>query len=309
MKRLISRLPPLKSLIAFEAVMRLGTVTAAAKELTSTQPSVSQHIKWLENNLNTILFVKAGRRLKPTPDAEQYYATIQNALNTIAEHSQQLRQQYNEPTVQIVAHTGLASLWLLPYLPMLKAQFPNIVINVMLSDNDDKVINAPHVIKLQFGKIKPQSGILPLFTESVCIVAGRDYAHQHHLDKNTALAVALQHPLIHMDESDSRWLNWHALLTETNYQLPVSSEKVLLGNYHSVISQARNNQGLALGWAGIIDGLLENGELVKITQIVKNRTDYGYYIDTDGLNDNATAVSSAIKGSSAKCSVRVKNKK
>lgn len=295
MKRLISQLPPLKSLVAFEAVMRLGTVTAAAKELTSTQPSVSQHIKWLEENLDTALFVKSGRRLKATAEAEKYYYTVRQALNCIADSSQQLREQKNEPVVQIIVHTGLASLWLLPHLPTLKAQFPDVAISVMLSDNDTEIVADSHVIQLQFGQLQSQSTILPLFAENVCIVAGRDYARQQQLDENTTLAVALQHPLVHMDERDNRWLNWREFLGHYGYALPDDRHKVLLGNYHSVISQARRNVGLALGWLGIIDELLESGELVKITAVTHSRPDYGYYINIKQLNDEAAAVALAIK--------------
>lgn len=295
MKRLVSQLPPLKSLVAFEAVMRLGTVTAAAKELTSTQPSVSQHIKWLEDNLNTVLFVKSGRRLKPTSAAEQYYAVIQQALHGIADSSQALRQQQHEPTVQIVAHTGLASLWLLPHLPTLKAQFPQLVINVTLSDNDREISDDDHVVKLQFGQFNRQDHVLPLFSENVCIIAGRDYAEQHQLNETTPLNVVLNHPLIHMDERDDRWLNWRAFLAQHGYALPDDRDKVLLGNYHSVVSQARRNVGLALGWIGIIDDLLAGGELVKVTAISHTRPDYGYYIALNQLNADATAVAYAIK--------------
>lgn len=294
MKRLVSQLPPLKSLVAFEAVMRLGTVTAAAKELTSTQPSVSQHIKWLENNLDTPLFVKSGRQLKPTPEAQQYFATIQNALNSIADSSQTLRQRQTEPTVQIVAHTGLASLWLLPHLPTLKTAFPDIAINVMLSDNDDGQADA-QVIQLQFGQLKQQVTTLPLFTESVCIVAGSEYAKQHGLGRHTRLTHVLTHPLIHMDDRDSRWLNWRLFLAHHGCRLPNDRDKILLGNYHSVVSQARRNSGLALGWIGIIDELLDSGELVRVTDIELSRPDYGYFIDTNGLNQNSLAVAKVLQ--------------
>lgn len=295
MKRLISQLPPLKSLVAFEAVMRLGTVTAAAKELTSTQPSVSQHIKWLETNLNTILLVKSGRRLKPTAEAEQYFYSIQNALNAIADASQALRQTDSESSVQIVAQTGLASLWLLPYLPALKAAFPDVAISVNLSDNDDDITADSHVVKLQFGQRQSHVSALPLFTEKVCIVAGKSYAEQQGLDEKTPLHEVLQHPLIHMDERDNRWLNWRAFLAHYDYILPDDRAKVLLGNYHSVISQTRRNKGLALGWLGIIDELLDSGKLVKVSTATYSRPDYGYYIDTSNLSDNATAVALAIK--------------
>lgn len=296
MKRLVSQLPPLKSLVAFEAVMRLGTVTAAAKELTATQPAVSQHIKWLEQNLNATLFVKSGRRLKPTPAAMQYYVSVQAALHSIAEQSEQLREAVPDNQVPIIAHTGLASLWLLPRLPALKQACPEVSISVTLSDSHVTDNARPSAIYLQFGRLNQSPQHQSLFTERVCIVAGNDYAKNHDLSVKTPLLEALQHPLIHMDEADNRWLNWRDFLAPAKQPLPQHDDKILLGNYHSVVSQARRNHGLALGWRGIIDELLAGGELVQVTVYEQSRPDYGYFIDTAGLDDTRLAVVRALCG-------------
>nr|WP_275665003.1 LysR family transcriptional regulator [Vibrio sp. Isolate34] len=44
-------LPPLRALVAFEAVARLGSIGAAARELCVTQAAVSQQLKSLETFL------------------------------------------------------------------------------------------------------------------------------------------------------------------------------------------------------------------------------------------------------------------
>lgn len=294
MKRLISQLPPLKSLVAFEAVMRLGTVTAAAKELTATQPAVSQHIKWIEQNLNTTLFVKSGRRLKPTPAAMQYYLSIQASLGNIAEQSEQLRNAVPDNQVHIVAHTGLASLWLLPRLPALKQACPDVSISVTLSDSNIGESSQAATLYLQFGQLHQSGAHQPLFTERVCIIAGYEYARKHGLTNATSLPEVLKHPLIHMDEADNRWLNWRDFLANAKQQLPQYDDKILLGNYHSVVSQARHNHGLALGWRGIIDELLDSGELVQVTAYEQSRPDYGYFIDTVGLDKTRLKVVQAL---------------
>lgn len=55
------RLPPMQTLSAFEAAARLASFTAAARELGSTQPAVSQRVVQLEEDLGTPLFER-GRR-------------------------------------------------------------------------------------------------------------------------------------------------------------------------------------------------------------------------------------------------------
>lgn len=50
------KIPPLNALLAFDAAVRRGSFTAAARELNVTQPTVSRHIsnleQWLEVKLS-----------------------------------------------------------------------------------------------------------------------------------------------------------------------------------------------------------------------------------------------------------------
>ena len=53
--------------------------TKAARQLSLTQPAVSQHIKQLEHDLDTILFIRGEKGLKPTAEGEivVQYALLQ----------------------------------------------------------------------------------------------------------------------------------------------------------------------------------------------------------------------------------------
>jgi DNA-binding transcriptional LysR family regulator len=50
-----------------DALARLGSVTAAAKELHYTQPTVSHHLARLEAETGAQLLQRAGRRVRLTP--------------------------------------------------------------------------------------------------------------------------------------------------------------------------------------------------------------------------------------------------
>ena len=50
-----------------EALARHGSVTAAAKELNYTQPTVSHHLARLEAETGAQLLQRAGRRVRLTP--------------------------------------------------------------------------------------------------------------------------------------------------------------------------------------------------------------------------------------------------
>src|SRR4029453_17097329 len=59
-------------LIAFLAVVRHGSVTAAAQELYVTQPSVSAAVAALERELGVELTERAGRSVRPTAAGTAY---------------------------------------------------------------------------------------------------------------------------------------------------------------------------------------------------------------------------------------------
>jgi len=296
----MSKLPPHKALIAFEAVVRLGTVTAAAKELTSTQPAVSQHLKNLEMTLNPQLFKRIGRLLPPPEAAVKYYHSIEPLLSSMALASEQLRSaESGANLVNIVSNCGLAHFWLLPMIPDLQAKFPQLTINVLLSDSAD--YHTDDSLLLSFGKLADSTTKHTLFAEQVCAVSSAEYATKHGLSISSSTEQVAQQSLIHMDDSDSRWLNWRNWLQYSDQQLAEKKNLVLLGNYHSVISAVQQGQGIALGWLCLMQHLIDSGKLVQVSSTVVSREGYGYFIDTGvASNTNELMVIDYLKAAAAK---------
>ena len=80
-------LPSISALLSFEAVVRLGTATAAAQELNLTQSAVSRQIKTLEEQLGVTLMIRQGRRLTPTQAGLDYVTQVRDILNRLAQAS------------------------------------------------------------------------------------------------------------------------------------------------------------------------------------------------------------------------------
>jgi LysR family glycine cleavage system transcriptional activator len=74
------KLPPLNLLRAFEAVARLGSVSAAANELYVTHSAVSQQIKALEESLGVKLLNRVGRGVALTVAGRELAAGANEAL-------------------------------------------------------------------------------------------------------------------------------------------------------------------------------------------------------------------------------------
>jgi DNA-binding transcriptional LysR family regulator len=64
-------------LVAFEAVLRLGSATRAAEGLCIAQPTLSGHLRKLNEALGVRLFEMQGKRLVPTDAARVLLLTTQ----------------------------------------------------------------------------------------------------------------------------------------------------------------------------------------------------------------------------------------
>ena len=107
----------IRKLTAFREVMITGSVSAAARNLNKSQPSISALIATLEADLGIVLFERQGGRLKPTSEAHlllsetnQILARLESARQTMAS----VRDSH-AGLVRIVSMPGPA-LFLLPEL-------------------------------------------------------------------------------------------------------------------------------------------------------------------------------------------------
>ena len=70
-------------LAAFEAVLRLGSVTRAADILCMAQPTVSGHLRKLSETLGLVLFKPQGRQLVPTAAALTLQAAVAKVFEAL----------------------------------------------------------------------------------------------------------------------------------------------------------------------------------------------------------------------------------
>ena len=69
--------------MAFDSAARMGSFSAAARELNLTQGAISRQIHALENQLGVALFKRAGKTVQLTEVGKVYLQEIHTALRTI----------------------------------------------------------------------------------------------------------------------------------------------------------------------------------------------------------------------------------
>ena len=123
-----------KQLRSFVAVADCGSFTQAAAKLYASQPTVSAHIRQLEDELHETLFLRTTKSLAITPRGRELYDYAVHVLDL----QEQLMRAWaqDERTIRLGASTIPSSCILPEVLPPFRAQHPEAVFSILQSDSD-----------------------------------------------------------------------------------------------------------------------------------------------------------------------------
>jgi putative choline sulfate-utilization transcription factor len=271
------RLPPLQSLLFFEAAVRHLSFTAAALELGTSQPAVSQRIGLLEEDLGVPLFKREHRGVSLTGDGVQLFNAVRESLGGIGEAAAKIRSRRARQVLTVATDFGFAAYWLMPRLAGLRELVPDLDVRIVTTQNEFDIRGEPVDIAIAFGAGQwPGCAAAPLFPEIVIPVCSPRFLAQHGLTGQAADLVRL--PLLHLESAEPlRWLGWESWFALQRLATTDESHDLTLNNYPLVIQAAIAGQGVALGWMPLVDDLLRSGQLVvAVQQPVK--TARGYFL-------------------------------
>jgi len=126
-------LPPLSALRAFEAAARHNSFTKAADELCVTQSAVSRHIRYLEDRLQVLLFVRGHRSLTLTPEGQRYFDDLSGLFRQMAWATERLTNKSKQELLQLHCHTTFAHRWLVPRLQKFIERHPEVDLRISAS--------------------------------------------------------------------------------------------------------------------------------------------------------------------------------
>jgi DNA-binding transcriptional LysR family regulator len=269
-------LPPLFTLLAFEAAGRLQSFTRAARELNMTQAAVSKQIKLLEAHLGTPLFVRANRAVHLTPEGREYLHSVVTALTHVSLATQELQPATVDRRLVVAVDHSVGALWLVPRLPALLAVMPDTTFHVVVSDAEAQCLAGEVDVAILHGEDRfPSHDSLRLFDEVVFPVCSPGYLAG--LERLQSPADLLNVRLIDLEDENWTWINWRIWLTDHGVGLPATHRALTIGNYPLVLEAARLGAGVALAWQSLIEEDLAAGRLVR-PLAASVRTRFGYQL-------------------------------
>jgi LysR family glycine cleavage system transcriptional activator len=263
---LLSRLiPSARGLLIFEAAARTGSFTAAASELSVTQPSVSRGVAQLEAALGAKLFERGPRGLDLTADGRELYAVVRDGMGRIGDtiRSMQARRRTSKPVVTLSLSSSFVAHWLLPRLGEFSAAFPDVdlrfdlIAGVMrgVAENVDlatRIIadDDPHYHQWRFA---PEI-IVPVCSPGYLRARGK-------LDHDGDGA---GHVFLHLtDHSLQQWAKEWGNIANRDLAKGIWHE---FTDYAVILQAALNGEGIALGWVSVVSSALLKGTLVPASE-------------------------------------------
>lgn len=262
----IKPLPPMNSLIVFEAAARHLSFTKAADELNVTQGAISRQIRHLEEYLGKELFIRANRNISLTPTGLQYYQTIYSALLDVSQATAEIKKWQGEHQVTVVTTNAMAALWLLPKVATFQ-QNEGVDLRILTTENILDLHKMDCDLALFYSKAPPANmKITPLFPEEVFPVCSPHYLAQFQGEITPDKIFGKS--LLSLDESQKDWINWAEWFALVGYPMFKPKNRVNINNYPLLIQAAINGQGIALAWGSLVDDYLTSGALVRPVETV-----------------------------------------
>lgn len=306
MKTLKSRLPPLKSVMAFEAVARHLSMTKAAEEACVSREAMSRQIRILEEYLGVKLFHRLHRAMSLTRSGKDFQITINASLESIAEASDRIKKDRQALKISIASTVAIASFWFTPRLIKYKSQFPEAEFRVAVSDQPFDMVADAIDIGFRYGQ-GHWSGLAAIKLFEINSFPVCTAAYLKNAKPIRSATDLLDHALINLDgdfHSDEDWAWWLR-----GHGVPISSSFKTLDfdSYANVIQVALDSQGIALGFSGLVTDLLAHKKLVQplTMSLSKNRAVYLVYPHGVVLSEQAENFIDWLLEDSALCNNRL----
>ncbi|MGB1160318.1 MAG: LysR substrate-binding domain-containing protein [Alphaproteobacteria bacterium] len=251
-------------LIVFEAAARLQSFTRAAEELNMQQPSVSGSIRQLEDNLSLRLFKRSHRKIELTRAGQRLFADIAQPLGSLEDSLQSIRQQSALDYVTLSTSTAFSYYWLMPRVPDLRVEHPDIDLRMLNSDRDPELAQDDISLGIRIGKGDwPAYESAKLADEIIYPVASPGFIES--VGSLESIEDLSTRRLIHLEEPirpRPTWSQWFSHHGQDTITLP---RGLRLNDYALVLQAAVSGEGYAFGWDHVVQTMIQRRLLVGLT--------------------------------------------
>ncbi len=280
-----AQLPPLNSVKAFDAVVRHGSISEAARVLFVSQSAISRHIVKLEDFLDTKLLYRGKHGATATKEGQEFFDQISHSLNGILDATVNIKAiRSGVNIVRISSLSSFALKWFVPKLSIFQSLHPEIVLDISIADEcpdfeysqkDCAIVSRP--------KHLYDTNTNELFEEELVVVASPATLEQAIITEPGQLENL---PLIHTTSRPELWHDWN------NQYHPSSKNKAIVGltfqDFYISIAACVAGSGIALVPSFLVKEELRNKTLIQpLSESLKTGKCYGITISPSRKKNDA----------------------
>ncbi len=241
-----------------------------------SQAAVSQHVAMLEAELGTRLFTRGHRGVVLTSTGEALRLAVEDGLRALQSGVTAARRLKKKRTLQILTDFGFAAWWLMPRIARLSDVAPDVELRLITTQSDNLADDPDFDLAILFGAGDwPGYRAERLFQEKIYPVCSPAYLGEH---PAPAPAEISRMRLLHLrGPSAQRWFTWNDWFSAMKLPPVSRTHDLTFNNYQLLLQAALQGQGVGLGWAPLIDALVESSVLVRLspTPLTSER---GYFV-------------------------------
>ena len=251
----------LKAMHAFVRAVDLGSLSAAARELRTTQPTVSKLVAALEHSVGVRLLERTSTRVAATDEGLRFLDSARRLLEDYEEAVGELTQRTREPRglVRISAPVALGELRLNRLMLQAMARHPQLQVTMMLDDRFVDPVQERIDLAVRIGGALPPDRVAqPLAVWPRYLVASPGYVKSRGKPR-TPQELAQHDYLRYASPQDTVTLDGPegAVRVELAARYRVNSAVAML-------EAVQAGAGIALQPRWMVDGLLRAGTLVRV---------------------------------------------
>lgn len=246
--------PSLNALRAFEATVRLASMSAAAKELLVTHGAVSRHIGSLEAMFGMPLLDRSGRSVAATANGARLAAELSRGFAIIASGVEQLQPG---PLTLSCSSTIMMN-WLIPRISGFHQLHPEIELRFDMNYDRIDFVRDEISVAIRNSTIEPPKDVIikPLIDEWVGPVCSPDYRAARDIRQVADLGRC---HLLATKTRPGAWLEW---LAQHGDPALAKRQAMQYDHFYLLIQAAICDLGVALVPRLLVQDYLASGKLV-----------------------------------------------
>ncbi|WP_072386518.1 LysR substrate-binding domain-containing protein [Hyphomicrobium sp. CS1BSMeth3] len=252
------RLPPLKTLPAFELSATRASISAAAEELRLTHGAVSRQIKSLEDHLGVALFRRFNRRIELTAAGAELLPAVRQAMQVLETSAARVAAHTRQGPLTVSCLATFMMRWLIPRLYAFNATHPSIEVRLSASHAPVSFADGGTDVAIRLGKPPWPRGVAayPFLADHVGPVLAPALLARHRIKRPADLGRVA---LLHADTRPQAWADWQRLAGADGLD-PAKGPR--FEHTYFLLEAAVSGLGAAIGSYPLVQHDLESGRLV-----------------------------------------------